>query len=78
VVKEGQEIDVKVLAIDPENQRISLSLKAAQAAPAAATSTEGADEPEEPLREPVVKRRHEQLKGGTNQASGGEQFGLNW
>ena len=33
VVSEGQEVEVKILSVDPENQRMSLSLKALMAAP---------------------------------------------
>ena len=33
IVKEGQQIDAKVLSVDPENQRISLSMKALEARP---------------------------------------------
>src|SRR5699024_3021223 len=33
VVEEGQQINVKVLKVDPENERISLSIKATQPGP---------------------------------------------
>jgi small subunit ribosomal protein S1 len=48
VVKEGQKVQVKVLAIDPEHRRISLSLKATSLPPAvAATSEDATKEPSE-------------------------------
>lgn len=75
VVKEGQDVQAKLLSIDAENQRIALSLKALLEAPAAAEEQEAEDEPP---REPAVPRRNEPLKGGTNRNSGGEQFGLKW
>ncbi|MCA9134605.1 MAG: S1 RNA-binding domain-containing protein [Planctomycetales bacterium] len=78
VVQEGKEIDVKVLAVDPEQQRISLSLKAAQAAPEAATEKSSQAEVEEPPPEPVLPKHRGPLKGGTNRGGGGEQFGLKW
>ncbi len=79
VVQEGQEIDVKVLSVDPDQQRISLSLKAAQAAPEpveAAAASE--DAVEEPRPQPVLPKHRGPLKGGTGKNNGGEQFGLKW
>ena len=43
VLKVGQEIEVKVLSIDPENKKISLSLKALQEPPAKEQKKEDAD-----------------------------------
>lgn len=78
VVKEGQEVVVKVVSVDAENQRMSLSLKAAQAAsPKHEPQQEEANQ-EEPPRELTVKSRNSPLKGGTNKISGGDQFGLKW
>jgi small subunit ribosomal protein S1 len=76
VVKEGQEVTVKILSIDPQSQRMSLSMKAMQAAPADAAPA--AEEPDEPPREPVIPRSNKPLKGGTNRPTGGDQFGLKW
>jgi len=77
VVSEGQEVDVKVLSIDAEQQRISLSMKAlmARAEPAKKAEPEFA-EPEEPPA-PLPKAKGP-LKGGTGRSSGGDQFGLTW
>lgn len=76
-VKEGQEVDVKVLSVEAERQRIGLSLKAAQAPPADAAKP---DEPEveEPPRELALPKHRGPLKGGTGKSSGGEVFGLKW
>ncbi len=78
IVKEGQEVEAKVLSIDPDAQRMSLSLKAAVAKPVKDEKKEEevvADEPPRPL---VVPKRSGPLKGGIGKASGGEQFGLKW
>jgi len=79
VVKEGEEVEVKVQSIDPDSQRIGLSLKAAQAAPVSKAKETAAEEVEEPQREPSVKPQHAgPLRGGTGGDSGGEKFGLRW
>jgi small subunit ribosomal protein S1 len=78
VVKEGQEVECKVLDVDPEAQRMSLSLKAALAKPEKAAGAEDKPEPEEPPRELAVPKRSGPLKGGIKSKSGGEQFGLRW
>jgi small subunit ribosomal protein S1 len=78
VVKEGQEVECKVLDVDPEAQRMSLSLKAALAKPEKAAGAEDKPEPEEPPRELAVPKRGGPLKGGVKSKSGGEQFGLKW
>jgi small subunit ribosomal protein S1 len=79
VVKEGEEVECKVLSVDAENQRIGLSLKATLAAPVK-ESSKAKDEPEvdEPPRAPVVPKRGGPLKGGAGKSTGGEQFGLKW
>lgn len=76
IVKEGQEVECRVLDVDPQAQRISLSLKAALAKPEAAAAA--APETEEPPRELAVPRRTGPLKGGLSRPSGGEKFGLKW
>jgi small subunit ribosomal protein S1 len=78
VVKEGEEVEVKILSVDPEAQRISLSLKAAHPLPAAATSAAEANDADEPPPQPTVPPSNRPLKGGTSQATGGDKFGLNW
>ncbi len=78
VVEEGQEIDVKVLSIDRENQRISLSLKAAHPLAESPEAEVGEEPAEEPRPDPLVKPRQEPLRGGREGSSGGERFGLHW
>ena len=76
VVHEGQEVEVKVLSVEPEKQRISLSLKAAQAVPV----KEQAPEPEVETESPksVLPKHRGPLKGGFTRPAGGDQFGLKW
>jgi small subunit ribosomal protein S1 len=78
VVKEGQEVECKVLEVDPEAQRISLSLKAAVAKPQKPDEAAKPEAPEEPRRELAVPKRSGPLKGGIQRKGGGEQFGLKW
>ena len=79
VVKEGEEVECKVLSVDAEAQRIGLSLKAT-IAKAVKESDKPKDEPEviEPPRELAVPKRKGPLKGGAGKTTGGEQFGLKW
>jgi small subunit ribosomal protein S1 len=80
VLSEGQEVEVKVLSVDAEKQRISLSLKALMAVPEKPGAQRVADEdlplPADAPKPPKKKATH--LKGGIGGPSGGEQFGLNW
>lgn len=81
VVKEGQEVEAKILSIDPEAQRIALSMKAVIQPPQkekTKTEKEEAAPADEPPRAPVVPKRTGELKGGVKSKSGGEKFGLNW
>ncbi len=79
VVSEGQQVDVKVLSIDPEAQRIALSIKAVLPEPSASTATEEEqDKAHETQREQLLAKRTQPLKGGTERDSGGDQFGLRW
>ena len=75
-LKEGEQIAVKILSIDPDSQKMSLSVKATQAIPVKATKSQ--EEIDEPAREMAVAKRTEPLKGGTNRKTGGEDIGLNW
>ncbi len=79
VVREGEEIEVKILSVDPESQRISLSLKDAHPLPTMEpTETAEEEAADEPLRKPLVPPSHKPLKGGTSRDAGGDKFGLNW
>jgi predicted RNA-binding protein with RPS1 domain len=79
VVKEGEEVECKVLSVDAEAQRIGLSLKAT-IAKVVKEDAKAKDEPEvdQPPRELAVPKRGGPLRGGTGKPSGGEQFGLKW
>jgi ribosomal protein S1 len=77
VLQEGQEVEVKVLTVDREAQRIGLSLKATQAKPEGSkTAKAEAEQVDEPKREPAVRKFQGTLKGGTGANNGGELFGL--
>ncbi len=87
VLSEGQEVEVMVLAVDPDQQRISLSLKALQARPQkqedqdrrpGGSASGAAEPPESSAPAGRTKTKHQQLRGGTNRPSGGESFGLKW
>jgi len=84
VVKEGEPVECRVLAIDPDEQRMSLSIKALSAPSGAAADNDAADDnagAEEAPAAPVVKKHSGVLKGGTGRvggASAGEKFGLKW
>jgi small subunit ribosomal protein S1 len=79
VVKEGEEVECKVLSVDAEAQRIGLSLKATIAKAVRQSDKPKDDaEVEEPRRELAVPQRKGPLKGGAGKTSGGEQFGLKW
>jgi small subunit ribosomal protein S1 len=81
VLKEGQEVEVEIAAVDMDKQRIGLSMKALETRP---TPVDKAKELEEKLMDeleaagPVKKKHTGPLKGGTGKSSGGDKFGLNW
>jgi small subunit ribosomal protein S1 len=81
VAREGQEVECRVISVDPDEQRMSLSIKALAPAPAAKdlpVNEHAAEEPESPPP-PVAKKRNAFLKGGTGSGqSQGEKFGLKW
>ena len=77
-VKEGQDVEVKVLSIDVDSQKISLSMKQVHSKPAEEAGSK-AEEVEEPIREPLIKSTHTgPLRGGNDRPAGGEKFGLRW
>lgn len=75
MVQEGQEVEVKVLEVDAEKQRMSLSMKALIQQ---AESKKPAEEEEDALPERKLAKHEGPLKGGMDRPSGGEQFGLKW
>jgi small subunit ribosomal protein S1 len=73
VLQVGQEVDVKVLTVDPDKKRIALSVKALIARPEAAPKK--SDEDLAPSGgTPYERKRKEPLKGGGTE-SGGMLFG---
>ena len=77
-INAGDSVKVKILSIDPEKQKLGLSIKATLAAPEV-TKKPREEEIEQPLRELAVKKDPDApLKGGTDRKSGGENVGLNW
>ncbi|NOY43343.1 MAG: S1 RNA-binding domain-containing protein [Planctomycetes bacterium] len=80
VVSEGQEVEVKVLSVDTEAQRIGLSLKALMPEPEK-PAARGRGKDDHPPTESLQRRKRESdkhLKGGIGGPSGGEKFGLKW
>jgi len=75
IVKVGDEVEVKILSVDVEAQKIGLSLKATQTPPEK-PADKNREEEEAPARELAVKGSGEPLQGGKTRKSGGEQFGL--
>ncbi len=76
ILQEGQQVDVLVLSVDAQQQRISLSLKALEARmPSATKPEEEAPEAEAPA---PSRRSNVSLKGGIGGDSGGDKFGLKW
>lgn len=76
IVKEGEEVEVKILSVDAAAQKIALSLKALVAPPEKPSDRKKEEEIEGPPRELAVKPTGQPLQGGTSRPSGGEQFGL--
>ena len=68
IVNEGDQVDAKVLAVEPNRKRISLSLKALKTAP---ESAKPAAPPELP---PYERKRKEPLRGGAD--TGGRRSGM--
>lgn len=76
-LKEGQEVEVKVLSVDRESQKISLSIKQAHHKPADDAPTVEEEEVAPP--ELAVQPTHTgPLKGGNDRPTGGDRFGLRW
>jgi small subunit ribosomal protein S1 len=75
-VQEGQEVEVQIVSVDPQGQRIGLSLKALEARPAPEKKSE---EPAEEAPAPATARKRSvPLKGGLGRSPGGDSFGLRW
>jgi small subunit ribosomal protein S1 len=83
VVKEGEEVDVMVLSVDPGARRISLSMKSLLAPPQPEPKVEGkpesaSQEPPPPPPKPKKQGPTRPLQGGLGKTPGGSQFGLKW
>jgi small subunit ribosomal protein S1 len=80
VLSEGQEVEVKILSVDTEQQRMSLSIKALMDRPVKAgeEKKDDADVPLPPGAPKAPPKSKQPLKGGTGGPSGGDKFGLNW
>jgi ribosomal protein S1 len=80
VVSEGQEVDVIVLSVDIEAQRMSLSMKAT--VPEEPEKGKEKDEQDTTSAEPAparkVPKRKQPLKGGLGRSPGDQQYGLKW
>jgi len=79
VLSKDEEIEVQILSVDTDGQRISLSLKAIQSPPAEEAAAIASNEEQAETSATTRKKPSESnLKGGTDRSSGGEQFGLKW
>lgn len=78
VLSENQEVEVKVLSVDTDAQRIGLSLKALLPEPEKAKPEAVAESAQEDEQKPQRKKSNKHLKGGISTPSGGEKFGLKW
>ncbi len=77
-LQEGQTLEAKIQAIDVENQRISLSIRALMAKPVPIKKEEPELPPEPETPPPPIRQSKVPLKGGTSRKAGGDQFGLKW
>jgi ribosomal protein S1 len=77
LLKEGQEIEAKVLNVDLDQKRISLSMKALSINPEVLKKQQD-DDAEETAAAIPLPPVPKNLKGGVAKKKGGSQFGLNW
>lgn len=76
---EGEEVECRVLAVDPDAQRMSLSIKALAPAAGERTGEDVDATVAEPEPAPTArKNRTGPLKGGLGGQSAGARFGLKW
>ena len=78
VVNEGDEVEVLVLSVNAEAQRISLSMKALSKPEPTKKEKEEAQESAPPPSAKKQRHRDQPLQGGLGKAGGGERFGLKW
>ena len=77
VVSEGEQIECRVLAVDPSEQRLSLSLKALAKTSLDEDSSDHENDDSVASEKPR-KKKNVTLKGGIGGQSEGARFGLNW
>ncbi len=79
VVKEGEEVEVLVLNVNPEAQRMSLSIKGLSKPEPTKKEKEEAQEAEASVEAKKPSRpSNVPLKGGLGKSAGGESLGLKW
>ncbi len=78
VVSKGDQIEVLVLSVDMQSQRISLSIKALAPEPEPAKKEDQAEGEPLPKKPPKRKKPDRPLQGGLGRSAGGEGFGLKW
>jgi len=78
VVKEGDEVEVVVLSVDPAAQRISLSMKDAMPKPESEKPKDPEQSEPPPTKKTPPRQPSQPLKGGLGRSPLGESFGLKW
>ncbi len=78
VVSKGDQVEVLVLSVDSEAQRISLSIRALAPEPEPAKKEEEPDDKPPSAKPPKRKKPDAPLQGGLGKSSGGKQSGLKW
>jgi small subunit ribosomal protein S1 len=80
VLEPGQQVQVKILAVDADKKRVALSMKALEshAVEEAPTAAEEPDPQLESARDALRKQRQKPLRGGIGRGSSGDRFGLKW
>jgi len=77
VVTEGLEVEALVRSVDPEAQRMSLSITLLAPKPEAAAKDQAEPEPA-PAPPAARKKPSKPLMGGLERPAGGDRFGLKW
>jgi len=81
VVHEGQQVEVQVLSVDADAQRMSLSIKALETSPGQSTLGDDEDDSTSDAQTAKSKRpkiNPDELRGGLGHGAGGDRFGLKW
>ena len=78
VANEGDEVEVLVLSVDPDAQRMSLSIKQLSAPPKSQKKDEQSEVGDLPDKQSQSKKPSKPLQGGLGRSAGGDQFGLKW